>query len=409
MSWAQAIRSKLSPDQVESQASRIEDPVERLRFLRQAAVVERAESKPNPVKRIRPGKKHIAMIAAVGAVGLAMLAGSAPDAKSNLRMQSPVRLAADIAPDRGATPVWLVETKGGRELYSNGLQIESGAAVPNEPRLGYAWTVPDWTRVDITKPQGIVYHTTESLMAPFDPSANDRLRHVSRWTLDYVRRRTSYHFLVDRFGIVHRVVREDHSADHAGHSIWAGGKQVFVRLNHTFLGVAVEWQTQVNGVGVPVSPAQVYALKTLTAMLRSKYRIPAANCVTHAQVSVNPDKWRIGAHTDWAASFPYAEVGLPDNYRRAVPSMYIFGFNYDDTFVQSTGSRVWTGLALTEEQIRQDAAAQGLEAQRYRALLRNRYREIISQLPKHREVRGEETESTDDASGSRSRSQAAGG
>jgi len=41
----------------------------------------------------------------------------------------------------------------------------------------------------------------------------------------------------------------------------------------------------------------------LTDMLRKRYGIPAGNCVTHAQVSVNPSNLLIGYHIDWASSF----------------------------------------------------------------------------------------------------------
>ena len=43
-------------------------------------------------------------------------------------------------------------------------------------------------------------------------------------------------------------------------------------------------------------------------MLRAKYRIPESNCVTHAQVSVNPDNMLVGYHTDWSGNFPFLET-----------------------------------------------------------------------------------------------------
>jgi len=57
-------------------------------------------------------------------------------------------------------------------------------------------------------PAGIVYHTTESNIAPFDEEHSVRLRRVGRWMLEYVRDNRSYHFVIDRFGRVHRIVRE---------------------------------------------------------------------------------------------------------------------------------------------------------------------------------------------------------
>jgi len=52
----------------------------------------------------------------------------------------------------------------------------------------------------------------------------------------------------------------------------------------------------------------------LTRMLRSRYSIAAENCVTHAQVSVNPSNMQLSYHVDWAAAFSFAALGLPDNY-----------------------------------------------------------------------------------------------
>jgi len=128
-----------------------------------------------------------------------------------------------------------------------------------------------------------------------------------------------------------------------------------------------------------VTPAQISAGKVLTEMLRSRYRIATENCVTHAQVSVNPQNMRIGEHTDWAAKFPFAGMGLPDNYSIPVISMCVFGFEYDSVFLKVTGTR-WRGLDLAELQVARRAAAEGLETNRYRAFLQHRYKDIASAL-----------------------------
>ena len=159
-------------------------------------------------------------------------------------------------------------------------------------------------------------------------------------------------------------------------SIWADSRGAYVNLNDSFLGVSFEGQT---GAMDEVTPAQVTAAKELTEMLRSRYGIAAEDCVTHAQVSVNPGNMRIGAHTDWAGKFPYAGVGLPDNYSIPLASMYIFGFEYDNVFLRATGTR-WRGLDLAELQVARKAAAEGLETARYRAILQHRYKDIASAL-----------------------------
>ena len=123
-----------------------------------------------------------------------------------------------------------------------------------------------------------------------------------------------------------------------------------------------------------VTPAQVHSLRTLVTMLRLKYDIAEANCITHAQVSVNPDNFRIGAHTDWASNFPFGEVGLPDNYLKPSPPMLEFGFQYDDTYKFATGARMWKGLEASDKLFADEAAALHLSADQHRNNLKRRYR-----------------------------------
>jgi hypothetical protein len=131
-----------------------------------------------------------------------------------------------------------------------------------------------------------------------------------------------------------------------------------------------------------VTPAQISAAKVLTEMLRDRYDLPAESCVTHAQVSVNPLNMRIGAHTDWASNFPFGGLGLPDNYTIPLPSIYAFGFAYDEVFLKATGSR-WKGLDFAEDQVRRQAAAEDIPAARYRAILRHRFKDIAAALKEH--------------------------
>src|SRR5215472_17626031 len=117
--------------------------------------------------------------------------------------------------------------------------------------------------------------------------------------------------------------------NHAGYSVWADEKWAYVNLNESFLGVSFEARTVPGQKEADISPARVRAAAMLTEVLRSRYGIPTANCVTQAQVSVNPSHLRVGYHTDWASGFPYQEVGLPDNYRQPLASLWAFEFEYD--------------------------------------------------------------------------------
>jgi hypothetical protein len=191
-----------------------------------------------------------------------------------------------------------------------------------------------------------------------------------------VRRERSYHYVIDRFGRVFREVEESDIAFHAGHSVWADARGIYVSLNSSFLGVALEGR---GGAAGEVTAAQLSAAHLLTELLRTRYAIPAENCVTHAQVSVNPANMQIGFHVDWAAKFPFAAVGLPDNYAQPLASLWAFGFDVSSGLVSLTGGE-WKGIELADEQIRGQAAAEGLSLPRYRAILRHRYRDISSAL-----------------------------
>ncbi|HLJ13748.1 MAG TPA: peptidoglycan recognition family protein [Bryobacteraceae bacterium] len=376
---------------VEWRARRIEDPIERLRYLRQATAAEQVvagEAQSNlrrrAVSHIRGAHRYLRGLAPSLLYFLVLMPAPTPsDTMDTLRWEQSLRSPSG-AVDGVYPAAWQVEKTNSYEVYSNGLRIEDQYMISNRPRalypvfgrapnrdLSFSW------RAGIV---GIVYHTTESHMVPFQQEENRDLKRVGRNLLDVVRQNRSYHFVIDRFGRTFRIVNESDAANHAGESIWADAKGAYVNLNDSFLGIAVETETEHGSDNSPASPAQIHALRILTEMLRSKYHIPAADCVTHAQVSVNPDNMRIGYHTDWAGSFPFIQVGLTDNYTIPLPSLYAFGFEYDPVFVKATGARVWAGLLLGEEQVRQQAAAQGLTLQKYRAQLQQRYRQIHTAL-----------------------------
>jgi hypothetical protein len=273
--------------------------------------------------------------------------------------------------------VWRAEQGDGYEVYSNGLRIENRFVAPGRARGQYFAYRRDPQRLGmirnqacpLTSPVGIVFHQTESLQAAFEPSQARRLTRIGWDLLEFVRRRHCYHFVVDRFGRVWRIVPETDVAFHSGHSVWADQENVYVNLNSSFLGVALE-----SAGSAPPSEAQVHSLRVLVERLRSRYSIPASNCVAHAQVSVNPKNMRIGYHTDWASGFPFAAVGLPDNYRAAVPAVSLFGFEADALLVEAAGGRPWPGIQSAEEQVRQWAALSSLSEREFRRRLQEQYR-----------------------------------
>jgi N-acetylmuramoyl-L-alanine amidase len=229
-------------------------------------------------------------------------------------------------------------------------------------------------------PIGIIYHATESPLYPFDRDQNANLQRVGKALASLVREKRSYNFLIDRFGRVFRIVEETDAANHAGNSVWAAGRSLYLNLNSSFLAVAFETATDTQTGSSTITNAQVHAGRNLTQMLRGKYKIPAENCITHAQVSVNPANMRIGYHTDWAAMFPFAEMGLPNNYDLPVASVSEFGFEYDELFRKAVGERTWTGLAAAERQLERAAARLRVGIDEHRRGLQERYKRLFSAL-----------------------------
>lgn len=362
------------PSFIEWKARRLGDPIARLRYLQQKMGPGPANSVPRRLKW-----KAASLLPAMACLFIPGF--KAPDTGDELFPPPTPHITAagvDVFTD-----VWQVEKTNDFEIYSNGLRIDDRYAVSNEPRTPY----PVFRRVETNpnrpdlraQPAGIVYHTTESDQASFEEGQNGALKRIGKEVLTFVKRNHCYHFLIDRFGQVFRIVEESDVAYHAGNSVWADGSAIYVNLNASFLGIAFETQTQ-PGEQPSANPAQIHAARVLTQMLRGKYRIPESNCVTHAQVSVNPSNMLIGYHTDWAGNFPFLAVGLNDNYTAPPPSIYAFGFDYNPVFVHATGVRLWQGLALAEDQLRAHAAAQGLPLSVYRSILRKKYKEITTTL-----------------------------
>jgi hypothetical protein len=367
-------RGSASTEVVEACASLIRDPLLRLKFLRRARIAPPA---PRPRSWwLATALAGVAFVIAAGISAPSLLPRAAretrPAPAPAARAESPTGPAATVA------QVWMVEQTAESETYSNGLRVERrfGVAGPARRYRAFARAVADGSRwFWRSEPAGIVFHNSESDILPFEPDRNGPLVEHGRGLLAYAREHACYHFVIDRFGRVHRVVEETARADHAGHSIWADADWVYVNLNSSFLGICFEAQTR---PGSTVSPAQIHAGKVLVEMLRARYGIPAANCVTHAQVSVNPRNFGVGYHTDWATGFPFGEIGLPDNYQLLLPSLLLFGFEADSTYVNLSGTGLRNAVSLAEEQVRQAAEARRLPVARYQEGLRKSYAAMVA-------------------------------
>jgi len=380
----------------------ISDPAERLQFL-QHARVSRAHGHSSPkftraigwalsrygfAQKVLPIVGLAILIPFALAVTVVLQGGSRwtvmPPAFPSIALPPKTHpTLPPVAADGVAPRVWLVETTRAFDLYSNGLRVENQFTVETTSRryLALARNSPDYpTPTWRTNPAGIVFHTTESHMAPFEEDHNQSLRRAGEGLLEYVRRRRCYHFVIDRFGRVFRVAVEGGYANHAGHSIWADQSWIYINLNESFFGVAFEAQTHREDEPSPLNPAQVHAGRILTDMLRARYGIAAENCVAHGQVSVSPRTRQAGYHTDWAAHLPFQDLGLGDNYSRPLPSIVLFGFAADAALANDAGPLLRRALLAAEDQIQQEAETRGLAVDRYREILQARYRNTIKAL-----------------------------
>jgi len=380
---------------VEWRAVWFSDPAQRLQYLRRE-MARQQDAASRPARRLG----HATKITIVFAFSLAI--ATAVFLRPETRRLLGRTLAAISLPAISATKprtnsrsnfknvelsvpskVWLVETNQDSELYSNGLRLQNKYLTGTQPRSYVAFPrdriepgAGQWR----FQPAGIVFHTTESHMAPFEEGHTSTLRRDGEGMLEYVRRNHSYHFVIDRFGQVFRIVRESDYANHAGHSIWADDSTVYINLNQSFFGIAFEAQSRHEDEGLPVNPAQVHAARILIEMLRARYSIPESNCVAHAQVSVNPANLRAGYHVDWAANLPFHDLGINDNYHQPPASVLLFGFGVDSVLGDAGGEPLRLALQSAEDQLREQAAAQGLPLNRYREILQKKYREAHSAL-----------------------------
>ncbi|MGO9230890.1 MAG: N-acetylmuramoyl-L-alanine amidase [Bryobacteraceae bacterium] len=361
-------------------AGQIGDPVTRLRFLKAVTPRERWEGgPPGPWRAFF----HYVLLAIVPLTLIA--AFLVMRAAARVPPPDPWRPPAAIpraGPATALPEVWMVEKNKTEEVFSNGLHIDTRFAVNNHPRSYLAFPIDSTAGGAVRRavPAGIVFHTTESLQIPFEAGQNRALKRIGESLLEYVGRRCSYHYLIDRFGRVFRLVAEQDAANHAGYSVWADEHWRYLNLNESFLGVSFEARTEKGETDAHLSPAQVRSAAMLTELLRGRYGIPMTNCVTHLQVSVNPDSMRVGYHTDWASGFPFAQVGLPDNYSLLLPSVVDFGFVCDPAVREAAGPRLLSAIEQAETAFDRRAETAGMRPLAYRKALQREYRTLLAQV-----------------------------
>ena len=284
--------------------------------------------------------------------------------------------------------VWLVETQGQMELYSNGLRISNRWLNHTGPRSYSVFSRGPGTETRQIgrreRPIGLVFHTTESDLPTLEQTNNQLIRYEGRKLLSFISREQLYHFVIDRFGQVYRIVPETEYAYHAGYSLWADGGELYINLNQSFIGISFESRPASVAPDVPpeegVTEAQVAAARLLTEMLRERFGILESNCVTHEMVSVNPNKMLIGYHADWRGRFPFEQAGLPDNYQAVLSSVAEWGFSYDSQFVDALGGEVWPGVRRSQSLFRREAALRKLSVKQYRRQQARRFLALVREV-----------------------------
>lgn len=291
-------------------------------------------------------------------------------------------------PDYRPEKVWLVEQTSEYERYSNGGRILRRYETENHPRF-YLRYPRDWTAgsaepVEGSEPVGIIYHSSESDIVPFTADNSASIQARTNGLIEYIRARRSYNYLIDRFGEIYRIVRDDHAAHHAGHSLWADEENLYVGLNESFIGICFESTSASGGLDEQLTEAQLTSGRALTAILRSKYHLSDANCTTHGLVSIDPARGTIAHHHDWVRNFPFAAFSLSDKYRLAPVSVARYGFGTDEEVLAKLGGRVWEGAAAGEAELRQRAEAEHLTAEEIRARGVALYREQMEMTRRRR-------------------------
>lgn len=276
----------------------------------------------------------------------------------------------------GSEKVWFVEKEGGYEKWSNGCSISTKYETDTHPRAYY--TIPRGSETDgdqiSNKIVGIVYHTPESNMVEFTPDNSKAIQKGSRGLLEYVRDHKSYNYMINRIGEIYRIVRDDQAAVHAGESLWADGKNAYVLLNESFLGVCFESRFEgASSLEEILTKPQIRSGRLLTDVLRSKYAIDDANCTTHGLVAVDPEKMMIARHHDWIRFFPFEMMGLSNKYKVQPPNMIDYGFTYDEDVLAKLGHKLWEGAVTAEEAFNKRAGQARVSPDDMRRKLRDRY------------------------------------
>ncbi len=303
-------------------------------------------------------------------------------------------------------PIWLVEKTKEREIYSNRLQIITTHTVKNIPREYYEFfrnysglPMEDKTSSQI---RGLLFHASESDILDFKPEMNQSIVKFSRLLIKYLCKKKSYHYFIDRFGRVYRLIYDDQAAFHAGNSIWADDDLIYLNLNHSFIGICFEGRDFVKTTpsnkektsdkrlpkikpmgNSSITEVQLRSGKELTDWLRYKYRIAQYNCAPHCLASVNPKHLLIGYHLDLSRGFPFEEFGLSNKYKEPLPAITEFGFKHDNYFLKIFNGNPWAAVKISEEFLQNQAIDNNLKFHTHRKNLNKKFTRLFEWKKSH--------------------------
>ena len=296
---------------------------------------------------------------------------------------------AQYLPGYDPHKIWMVKKESDYELFSNGVRILTEFETENHSRSYYLYSKDDPLKnLDLPVQHqivGLLYHTTEGELVDFKPDNNSDLQRRSHGLMSYVKKEKSYHYVIDRFGQIYRIVRDNQAGFHAGHSIWSDNKYTYVSLNESFLGVAFETNTSADAEA-QLTEAQLLAGRQLTAILRSRYNIEDANCTTHGLVSISQGNMLIGYHHDWAHNFQFEAMGVSDKYPIPPATVGKYGCGWGEEILTKMGGSLWAGVPLAEAEFKQRAQQAQLKPEELRRRMKERYSEQLEMMRKLREA-----------------------
>ena len=180
--------------------------------------------------------------------------------------------------------------------------------------------------------------------------------------------RTSvYHYLIDRFGRVFRVVEEKDKANHAGHLGLERGRPRLPEPERRHDRASRSRRAgRAAGRCRSRAPSSRRGAASPTTCAH-KWSIAPEMCVTHGLASVNPKKHLIGHHLDWARGFPFAAFGAARPVRRALAGRGPLRLRLRRAIPRRCWASRGRACAQAERQLAAEAAARGATVEDVRA------------------------------------------